>query len=394
MSLQPRLPLILTTLLLLPLIAGPLYAASSIIPRSPHVNATSYLLMDAATGHIIVEQNADEPLPPASLTKIMTAYIAMEEIIRHRNIKLTDMVRISNKAWSLGGSGRSSMFLKEGAQVSMEDLLRGVIVQSGNDASVAIAEYIGGSEEAFADMMNQYADLLGMTGSRFMNASGLDTEVSYNTMSARDLAILARASIVRHAELYPMYAEQEFTYDGVHQKNRNTLLVRDPTVDGLKTGWTSAAGFCLVASAQRGGMRLISVVMGADSEDARVRETQKLFTYGFRFFQTHNLYERNKPIATVPVWSGVDDELRLGVLADAQITLPRGELGNLDTAIEVPEVIYAPIENRQVLGEVTVSLGDEVLYVADVVALAAVERGGLFKRVSDWFTLTFGGGAG
>ena len=249
------------TLVLVLLAPGWLHA-QSIIPRPPEVAASSYILLDAQTGHVIVESNADEALPPASLTKIMTAYIAIEEIL-NGNMAMDDMVHISEKAWRMEGS---KMFVGVDTQVSVEDLLRGIIIQSGNDASVAIAEHIAGSEDAFADMMNQYAEVLGMNESFFMNSSGLDTEQYYNTMSARDLAILARATIQNHSDYYPIYAEREFTYNDIRQGNRNTLLFRDRNVDGLKTGWTDAAGYCLVASAQRDDMRLISVVMGTESE--------------------------------------------------------------------------------------------------------------------------------
>ena len=255
----------------------------TIIPRPPEIAATSYILLDAKTGSILIEENADEALPPASLTKIMTAYILEEEIMSG-NLSRDDEIHISEKAWRMEGS---KMFVGVNTRVRVEDLLRGIIIQSGNDASVAVAEHIAGSEEAFSDMMNQYAEVLGMSKSFFMNASGLDTELYYNTMSARDLSILARATIVNHAEFYPIYAERDFTYNDIRQANRNTLLFRDRNVDGMKTGWTEAAGYCLVASAERDGMRLISVVMGTASEEARAIETQKLLTYGFRYFETH-----------------------------------------------------------------------------------------------------------
>ena len=381
-------------------LAGPpVYAAAAIIPRAPELAATSYILMDAVTGRIIVEENADEPLPPASLTKIMTTYIAMEEVL-YGNLQLTDTVRVSRRAAAMGGS---TMYLEARTDVSMADLLRGVIVQSGNDASVALAEYIAGSEDAFADMMNQYAELLGMHQSHFMNASGLDSEDNYNTMSARDLALLARAAINRHADLYPMYAERDFTYglspDGqpITQPNRNTLLFRDRSVDGLKTGWTDAAGFCLVASARRGDMRLISVVMGAAGEEARASETQKLLTYGFRFFETHRMYAQGRAITTVPVWSGAQSEVAVSVEEDAHITIPRGHRDSLRAVMELRTPIYAPLAAGEVLGTVAVSMEDEQLYSAEVVALQAVELGGLFKRFNDWVTLMFtgdGGGGG
>lgn len=360
-------------------------SAQSIIPRAPDIAATSYILMDARTGHILVEENADEPLPPASLTKIMTAYIAVEEVISG-NLSLRDEVHISEKAWRMEGS---KMFVGVNTQVSVEDLLRGIIIQSGNDASVAVAEHIAGSEEAFADMMNQYGEVLGLTNSFFMNSSGLDTELYYNTMSARDLAKLAQATIIRHADYYPMYAEREFTYNNIRQPNRNTLLFRDRNVDGMKTGWTDAAGYCLVASAERDGMRLVSVVMGTVSEEARAIETQKLMTYGFRYFETHKLYDSNQILTNVPVWSGDQNAVDLGIQEEVYVTIPRGEAESMQATVDVDEVIRAPLNNGQIMGVVNVTLDDDLVFSGDVIAMQEVEQGGIFKRFIDWLTLLF-----
>ena len=360
-------------------------AAAAIIPRPPQIAAASYILMDAKTGKVIVEENADEQLPPASLTKIMTAYIAEVEI-DNGNMSLDDLVHISEKAWRTQGS---KMFVDVNSQVRVEDILRGIIIQSGNDASVAMAEHLAGSEDAFADMMNQHAQLLGMTNSHFMNASGLDTEEAYNIMSARDLAILARATINEHPEHYGIYAEREFTYNGITQTNRNTLLFQDRTIDGMKTGWTTAAGYCLVASGERDGMRLISVVMGTASESARAAETQKLMTYGFRYFETHKLYEENQAISSVRVWSGAENEVDVGIPEEVYITIPRGQASQLQAAMNVPDTLTAAIDQGQVLGSVDITLGDETLYHGDVVALQAVEKGSLFKRLIDFLTLFF-----
>ncbi|MDD9895996.1 MAG: D-alanyl-D-alanine carboxypeptidase [Gammaproteobacteria bacterium] len=360
-------------------------SAQSIIPRAPEIAATSYILMDARTGHIIVEENADEPLPPASLTKIMTAYIAIEEII-NGNLSLRDEVHISEKAWRMEGS---KMFVGVNTQVSVEDLLRGIIIQSGNDSSVAIAEHIAGSEEAFADMMNQYGEVLGLTNSFFMNSSGLDTELYYNTMSARDLAILAQASITRHDDYYPMYAEREFTYNGIRQSNRNTLLFRDRNVDGMKTGWTDAAGFCLVASAERDGMRLISVVMGTASEEARAIETQKLMTYGFRYFETHKLYDSSQILTNVPVWSGDLNAVDLGIQDEVYVTIPRGQAESMQATVDVDEIIRAPLNSGQIMGVVNVTLDNDIVYSGDVIAMQEIQQGGVFKQFIDWLTLLF-----
>lgn len=374
-----------------PLVAALLFsisvsAAPAIIPRAPDIAATSYILIDATTGHVIIEKNSDAAVPPASLTKIMTAYIVAEEIISG-NLSLSDQVHISEKAWRMEGS---KMFVGVDTQVSVEDLLRGIIIQSGNDASVAMAEHIAGSEAAFADMMNQYAEVLGMEKSFFMNASGLDTELYFNTMSAKDLSLLARATIDRHKEFYPMYAEREFTYNGIRQANRNTLLFRDRNVDGLKTGWTDAAGYCLVASAQRDGMRLISVVTGTASEEARAIETQKLLTYGFRYYETHKLYDSNQVLANVPVYSGAVNAVDLGIVDDVYVTIPRGQAEEMKASVDVDEVIRAPITDRQIMGVVNVVLNDDLIYQSNVVAMEAVEQGGLFKRFMDWLSLFFG----
>ena len=360
-------------------------AAPAIIPRSPDIAATSYILIDALTGHIIVEENADEALPPASLTKIMTAYIAVEEVLSG-NLSLNDQVHISEKAWRMEGS---KMFVGVNTQVSVEDLLRGIIIQSGNDASVAIAEHIAGSEEAFADMMNQYGEVLGMSNSFFMNSSGLDTEIYFNTMSARDLVLLAQATINRHKDFYPMYAEREFSYNGIRQSNRNSLLFRDRNYDGMKTGWTDAAGYCLVASAERDGMRLISVVMGTASEEARAIETQKLMTYGFRYFETHKLYDANQILTNVPVWSGKENVVDLGIRDEAYVTIPRGQAQQMQAAVDLDEIIHAPLDDGQIMGVVNVVLDEDLIFSGDIVAMQQVERGGVLKRFIDWLTLLF-----
>lgn len=384
MHLPRHLPMLLITTLFL-LASNGLMAAASIIPRPPEVAATSYILMDARTGHVIIEQAADEALPPASLTKIMTAYIAMEEI-QSGNLSLNDMVHISEKAWRTEGS---KMFVGVNTEVSVQDLLRGIIIQSGNDSSVAIAEHIAGSESAFADMMNQYAEVLGLKNSFFMNASGLDTDEYYNRMSARDLALLARATIYNHSQFYPLYSEREFTYNDIRQPNRNTLLFRDRNVDGLKTGHTDAAGYCLVTSALRDDMRLIAVVMGTASEEARAVETQKLLTYGFRYYETHKLYSADQTLANVPVYSGKQNAVDLGIPEEVYITIPRGQGEELSAAMNVDEVIRAPLEQGQIMGTVTVVLADDLLYQGNVIAMQAVEQAGIFKRFIDWLTLFF-----
>ncbi len=359
--------------------------AQSITPRAPDIAGSSYILMDARTGHVIMEQNADEPLPPASLTKMMTAYVAEVEI-DNGNLSLDDEVYISEKAWRTQGS---KMFVDVDSYVSVADLMRGIIIQSGNDASVAMAEHIAGSEEAFADLMNQHAEMLGMDDSVFMNSSGLDDGGTENQMSARDLAILSRAKILDHPERYEVYAEREFTYNGITQPNRNTLLFRDDSVDGIKTGWTSQAGYCLVASAERDGMRLISVVMGTASENARAIETQKMLNYGFRFFESRQFYDAGDVLQTERVWSGENNELDLAIGEDVYLTVPRGASDSMTAGVDIPETIRAPIEAGQVMGTVALTFNDEEIYSGNVVAAHAVERGGLFKRLIDALTLFF-----
>lgn len=377
--------LLLPALFLAALVHAAAAAAQPIIPRPPEVAASSYILMDASTGHVILENNAAEALPPASLTKIMTAYIAIEEIISG-NLSLEEEVHISEKAWRMDGS---KMFVGVDTYVSVEDLLRGIIIQSGNDASVAIAEHIAGSEDAFADMMNQYAEVLGLEQSFFMNSSGLDSDEYYNRMSARDLALLSRASISNHPEFYPMYAEREFTYNDIRQPNRNTLLFRDRNVDGLKTGWTDRAGYCLVTSAERDGMRLIAVVMGTESENARAVETQKMLTYGFRYYETWKLNDSGQVLTSVPIWSGERDTLDLGMNEEVRVTIQRGRGEELEAAVNVDEVIYAPVETGQIMGTVEITLDGEPVYSGEVAALHGVARGGVMKRMTDWFSLRF-----
>lgn len=376
---------LVSTLLVSAQVTAQVPATEAIIPRPPQIAASSYILLDAKTGKVIVEENADVQLPPASLTKIMTAYIAEVEI-DNGNMSLDDEVHISEKAWRTQGS---KMFVDVNSNVRVEDLLRGIIIQSGNDASVAMAEHIAGSEDAFADMMNQHSQRLGMSNTFFMNSSGLDTEERYNIMSARDLATLARATIVEHPTHYAIYSEREFTYNGISQPNRNTLLFRDRNIDGMKTGWTTAAGYCLVASGERDGMRLISVVMGTASEDARATESQKLMTYGFRYFETSKLYDAGEVISSTKVWSGKENSVEVGLTQEVVATIPRGQSSSLQATLNIDETITAPIELGQVLGTVQISFGDEIIYQGDVAALQAVERAGFIKRIIDFLTMFF-----
>ncbi|MDF1820438.1 MAG: D-alanyl-D-alanine carboxypeptidase [Alcanivoracaceae bacterium] len=363
----------------------PATAVAVLIPDPPRVDATSYLLMDATSGQVLVEHNADNRLPPASLTKMMTAYITEYEI-KQGNISLKDRVPVSVKAWRMGGS---KMFIREGTEVVLEDLLRGVIVQSGNDASVALAEYIAGSEDSFADLMNQHARRLGLSSSSFVNATGWPAENHYVT--ARDMAILARAIIVDFPELYKLYSEKSFEYNNITQQNRNLLLWRDDRVDGLKTGHTEEAGYCLVASGVDEDMRLVTVVMGTDSEQARARESQKLLTYGFRFYETYRAYDSGDKLADVKVWLGETDALRLGPADDLVLTIPRGSHEQLQAEMSVKPDIRAPIQEGESFGTVTISLDGKVLLEKPLVALESVAEGGFLSRLWDHIVLFFRG---
>ncbi len=357
--------------------------APAVIPAMPELAAKSYVLMDAASGNILVEHNGDERLPPASLTKLMTAYIATVEIKRGQ-IAEQDLVTISEKAWRTGGS---RMFIDVGKQVSVDDLLHGIIIQSGNDASVALAEHIAGSEEAFASMMNTAATRLQLDNTHFMNATGLPAEEHYS--SAHDMAKLARAIIYEDPEHYSIYAQKEFLWNGIKQPNRNLLLWRDKTVDGLKTGHTDEAGYCLVASAVRDDMRLISVVFGTSSEAARAAETQKLLTYGFRFFETKTFYQKGVELAESKVWKGQTNTVKVGLADDLTLTLQRGQLQKMAARMILDESVVAPVKQGDRLGVVEVRLGDDVMHSADLVALQNVEEGGFFRRVLDSIRMFF-----
>ena len=360
-------------------------ASAPLMPPAPTVAASSYLLIDANSGKVLVEHNADTPLPPASLTKMMTSYIASMEILRGQ-LKEQDEVLVSEKAWRMGAATR---FIEVGNRVPMIDLLRGGIIQSGNDASVAVAEHIAGSEEAFADLMNSHARRLGMTNTHFENATGLPGE--NHVSSARDMAIMAKAIIVDDPEHYALYKEKEFVWNGIRQPNRNLMLWRDNTVDGLKTGHTDEAGYCLVASAQRDGMRLISVVMGTASEQARAAETQKLLTWGFRFFQTRHFYQPGQAVATARVWAGQQNQVEAGLAEGLVLTLPKGQADKLEASVTLNSVIKAPIAAGDVVGQVEVRMGEDVVHTGPLVALAEVEAAGFFGRLWDSIRLFFFG---
>ena len=360
--------------------AGP---APHIVPNAPPISSQSFLLMAAETGRVLAERGSDEPLPPASLTKIMTSYVAAAELAAGR-ITLDDDVPISVKAWKTGGS---RMFVREGTTVKLVDLLRGIVIQSGNDASVAVAEYIAGDEEAFGEMMNVHAKQLGMTASRFVNATGLPDDGHYS--SARDLAVLAAALISQHPAHYELYSERSYSYGDIEQPNRNKLLWRDKSVDGVKTGLTDAAGYCLVASALRDGTRLIVATMGAASDGQRFQDAQKLLAYGFRYFENRQLYEPGQVLATPEVWYGAEEAVDVGVAEAVRITLPRGRYDDLQAVVDLPRQLEAPIEAGAEIGLVRVALGDEVLAEVPLLAQAAVPAANVFSRMGDGIYLFF-----
>ena len=337
-----------------------------VLPDQPAIAAEGYILMDADTSKILAEENSREPLPPASLAKIMTGYVVAVELESGRIDAAAD-VPVSVNAWQTPGS---RMFVREGTTVVLEDLLRGVVIQSGNDASVALAEFVAGGEDAFADMMNQHAALLGMSGSNFANATGLPNDDQYTT--AFDMAILTRELIGRFPDHYALYSERSFQYNGIEQPNRNRLLWRDRTVDGVKTGYTRDAGYCLVASAERDGMRLISAVMGTQSDAVRVRESQKLLSYGFRYFETHRLYDTEAPLKTSEVRYGSADEVSMGVPETIYVTIPRGRYDDVEASLDSPEVLEAPINEGDEVGELHVTLDGETLATSPLIARETV----------------------
>jgi D-alanyl-D-alanine carboxypeptidase (penicillin-binding protein 5/6) len=346
-------------------------------PPAPNVAATAYILQDFHTGKVLAENNADARRAPASLTKIMTVYVVFREL-SNGHLHLEDMANISEKAWKTSGS---RMFVELGNQVKIEDLLKGVIIQSGNDASVALAEHVAGNEATFADMMNQHAARLGMTNSHFKNSDGLPMDDHYT--SARDLAILTTALIKEFPDYYRWFSQKEFTFNKITQHNRNQLLSRDESVDGVKTGFTDDAGYCLVASALREDMRLISVVLGAKSANARANENQSLLNYGFRFFESHRLYEGKKPLNEARIWKGAEKTIPLGLAEDLYATIPRRQYNDLKGVITVDKKITAPVKEGAKQGSVKVTLKDQVINEKDLVALKTVEQGNIIQRLSD-----------
>ncbi|MGN6328685.1 MAG: D-alanyl-D-alanine carboxypeptidase family protein [Rhodanobacter sp.] len=358
------------------------------VPPPPDVDGKSWVLMDYATGRILASKEPDLRVEPASITKIMTDYVVSAEVANGK-IHMTDPVTIRENAWRGGGAGTdgSTSFLKLNSQVPLKDLLYGMIIQSGNDAAIALAEHTAGSEESFAALMNAYAKQLGMVNSHFRNASGYPIENHYTT--AHDVAILSRALIHDFPEDYAISAIKEFEWNGIKQHNRNTLLWRDPSVDGIKTGHTSAAGYCLAASAKQGESRMIAVVMGASSEKARADSAMALLNYGFRFYETHRLYEAGKALVTPRLWKGESNQLPLGAAEDVRVTVKRGDYDKLKATMDIPATLIAPFTKGQQVGTLRVTLAGEPVQNVPLVALADAPQGGFFSRLWDTILLWF-----
>ncbi|KAF0284456.1 D-alanyl-D-alanine carboxypeptidase family protein [Spiribacter roseus] len=372
-------PLRLAILIIALLLGGHAAAQSQPIPvpDPPQLGADGYILMDFHSGRVLVDQNSDVRRDPASITKVMTAFVVFNEL-RSGDLAMDEPVRISEKAWRAPGS---RMFIEVGNDIPVNDLIRGMIIQSGNDASIALAEHIAGSESTFAALMNQYAAELGMTNTHYTNATGLPGDEHYST--AADTARLVQALIERFPDYYRLYSEREFTWGGITQSNRNRMLWQDPSVDGVKTGYTEAAQYCLATSAERDGMRLISVVMGAETPEQRVSQSKSLLNYGYRFFETHRLYAADEPIETPRLWKGVADTLPVGVAEDVFITLPADTYDQLDARIRLNEPLEAPVAAGDRVGRLSVSRNDEVVRERDIIALETVPEAGFVGRTID-----------
>ena len=361
------------SLLLFPLCID--LAAQSMVPQAPTLDLSSYILLEASTNTVLAEFNSDNQIAPASMTKVMSGYVIADKIASGA-ISLDDEVLISEKAWKTGGS---KMFIEAGKRISVKDLLSGIIIQSGNDATIAMAEHVAGSEEGFVDFMNAYAAELGLSNSLFQNSTGLSDPNHFT--SAKDLANLTKALINKFPDHYATYREKEFTFGGIRQLNRNKLLWRDDSVDGVKTGHTDSAGFCLVSSAKRNDMRLIAVVAGSPSENDRLTASQRLLEYGFRFFATQKLVTKNTKVTSAKVWGGQTSEVSLGSQEDLYLTLPRSEFNNIKANYKFKNNIQAPIEIGQIIGSIEFTSNDRVVLSAPLVAIESVEAKGFFGRL-------------
>jgi D-alanyl-D-alanine carboxypeptidase (penicillin-binding protein 5/6) len=368
-------------LLILPILISTIINGQSFVPDAPELNLKSYILIEPNTNTVIAEFNSSDEIEPASMTKIMTSYVVADQISNDL-ISLDDEVLISEKAWRMEGS---RMFIEAGKRVSVLDLLKGIIIQSGNDASVAIAEYAGGTERGFVDLMNAYASSLNLENTMFQNSTGLPDDNHFS--SAKDLAILTSDFIKKFPDIYSLYKEKQYTFNDIKQLNRNKLLWRDDSSDGVKTGHTEAAGYCLVGSAKRGDMRLISVVAGSSSDNDRFLASQRLLEYGFRFFATQKVLNANQEYKNINIWGGVEKTLGLGVLEDVSITLPRTSFKDLTVNYNYSNNIQAPIEVGQSIGTLEIISNSEVVFSTDLVALKSIEAKGFFGRLWSKFVL-------
>ena len=361
--------------------------AQSMVPKAPKLNLSSYILLEASTNTVIAEFNSDNQIAPASMTKVMSGYVIADQIA-NGSISLDDKVLISEKAWKTGGS---KMFIEAGKRVSVKDLLSGIVIQSGNDATIAMAEYVAGSEEGFVDFMNAYASEMGLTNTLFQNSTGFSDPNHFT--SAKDLAKLTQELINKFPDHYATYKEKEFTFSGIRQLNRNKLLWRDDSVDGVKTGHTDSAGFCLISSARRNDMRLIAVVAGSESENERLTASQRLLEYGFRFYATQKLVSQETKVTTAKVWGGTTDEVALGSTQDIYLTLPRSEFKNIKANYQFTNNLQAPIEIGEQIGSIEFTSNDRVVLSAPLMAIENVEAKGFFgmlwARLVYWITSLF-----
>ncbi|MET0292464.1 MAG: D-alanyl-D-alanine carboxypeptidase family protein [Steroidobacteraceae bacterium] len=358
------------------------------LPPPPELKARSFIVIDHDSGRVLAALDPDSRQEPASLTKLMTAYVVFHALKEGR-IKLDDLVTVSENAWRQASPklGGSAMYIEVGKQVSVENLLRGMIVQSGNDATLALAEHVAGTEPTFVQMMNSFAKQLGLTGTHFTDAAGMPHPEQYIT--ARDAAILASAVIRDFPEYYRWYSQKEFTWNGITQQNRNGLLWRDPSVDGVKTGHTKSAGYCLVVSAKRGDMRLVSAVMGTDSMRAREDANAALLNYGYTFFETKRIFAAGQPLTSVRVWKGAEPEVALTLKRDLYVTGQRGRMGSVQAEFELPEHLIAPLSAETALGKARIVVEGSTIAAHDLYAVQDVQRGGLFRRATDSVKLWF-----
>ena len=356
-------------------------AYASPIPPAPNLNVKAYVLMDFDSGMILASTNKDLTLPPASITKMMTAYLAFTEL-NENNVSLSEDVLVSKKAWKTGGS---KMFIEVGKKIKLKDILQGVITVSGNDASVALAEHISGDENTFAIYMNQMAKNIGLMNTNYTNATGLPNDSLYTT--AEDIALLSRSLISNFPDLYKLYSTKSFKFNDIKQYSRNKLLFIDDNVDGIKTGFTNAAGYCLASSAKRGNRRLIAVVMGAPTPDVRIQSSRTLLEYGFRFFETHKLFKKDIEISKARVYGGDKSEVKFGVNQDSSVTIPRRQKKNLKYQYVIDKQLTAPINQNETIGFMHVKLNDEIIQTYKLTALESVNQGSLYRRTVDSFLM-------